>query len=377
MPLEPIGDIGVANLTQAVVSETLTWETASDWDNAVSEFGVVHESVADTDHSDETVIKKGYSATSPMLSPDAAWLLHEDSGSTAHDVSGNNNDGTINGTNLGVTGLLGTTGFRFDGSGSDWIGSIPFSHPAQADFTVLAWVKTPVNKNGNNYVSTWTGDAVGIILGVGASSVSSETFSARTRASNTNQQTRETSNKYNDDVWHLLGYTWDHDNEVANLYADGSDVSDTQLADQGSLDSLGSDDDFEMGRSGNRGEYFDGDLAGVWVFNNTILSASNISDFYDVVGGESTLTTATKSLSAQGQPDLQNLSYTLNGESITLDVIGSPGTASEEIVSQSLDGATSYTLSWSNSHTDFRIKPRLSTSDVTTTPTFSRGELVT
>lgn len=80
------------------------------------------------------------------------------------------------------------------------------------------------------------------------------------------------------------------------------------------------------------------------------------------------LTTATKSFSRQVTPDFVQLAYTLNGESITLTAIGSPGTASEEQVSQSLDGSSSYSLSWNDSHTDFRIKIELSTNDTSTTP---------
>jgi len=34
----------------------------------------------------------------------------------------------------------------------------------------------------------------------------------------------------------------------------------------------------------------------------------------------------------------------MHGETVDLDVIGSPGTASEEVVTQTLDGSTGYTL---------------------------------
>lgn len=89
------------------------------------------------------------------------------------------------------------------------------------------------------------------------------------------------------------------------------------------------------------------------------------------------LETATKSFSSTTQPDLQNLSYSLNNGAIDLKVIGSPGTPSEEVVTQTLDGATSYKLTWSNSHSDFRLRPELdSTADYTMPPTFNQGELV-
>ena len=82
------------------------------------------------------------------------------------------------------------------------------------------------------------------------------------------------------------------------------------------------------------------------------------------------LTSATKSFTTARQPDISSTTYTLNGESIELQVIGSPGTASEEQVSANLDGSSSFTLSWSNSHTDFRVEPNLSTTSEGTTPLF-------
>jgi len=89
-----------------------------------------------------------------------------------------------------------------------------------------------------------------------------------------------------------------------------------------------------------------------------------------------TYTTPTKSFANPATPDLQNLVYSLNGESITLDVVGSPGTASEEVVTQTLDGSTDFALSWSNSHTDFHVRCDLSTATATTTPTLETIELI-
>lgn len=80
------------------------------------------------------------------------------------------------------------------------------------------------------------------------------------------------------------------------------------------------------------------------------------------------LTTVERSFSSPQTPDLTGLVYTLNGETISVDVVGSPGTASEEVVTQSLGGATSYDLTWSNSHSDFEVVFNLSTADTSTTP---------
>lgn len=92
-------------------------------------------------------------------------------------------------------------------------------------------------------------------------------------------------------------------------------------------------------------------------YSYTVEQASAIwwDNAFGVFQNASELTTDTKTFSEGTQPDLQNLTYTLNSQSIVLDVIGSPGTASEEVVSQTLDGSSSYSLTWSNGHTDFRI----------------------
>jgi hypothetical protein len=88
-------------------------------------------------------------------------------------------------------------------------------------------------------------------------------------------------------------------------------------------------------------------------------------DDIKLISSSSSLTTETKSFTQETEPDLAELDYTLNGDSITLDVIGSPGTASEEINSVTLDGATSYGITWNSSHQDFRVKMNFTGTDPT------------
>jgi len=98
----------------------LTWETADDWNANQSESGVAHESVANTDHDDATVVKKGYSYSAPYKSSSLVgfWPLHEDSGTTAYDISGTGAHGTYQGSPaLGATGLLNNDAPSSDGSG--------------------------------------------------------------------------------------------------------------------------------------------------------------------------------------------------------------------------------------------------------------------
>ena len=65
------------------------------------------------------------------------WSLDEGSGTTAHDFSGNGNDGTLNGDPQWATGK--TDGaLEFDGTG-DYV-EVP--RVVQDDFTLMAWIKT-------------------------------------------------------------------------------------------------------------------------------------------------------------------------------------------------------------------------------------------
>jgi hypothetical protein len=105
-----------------------------------------------------------------------------------------------------------------------------------------------------------------------------------------------------------------------------------------------------------------------WAQNGTSWgSAGNVVQWLDDVSiqGDSSLTTETKSFTEPTTPDLAGLEYALNGDSITLTVIGSPGTASEETHTVPLDGATSYAITWSQDHEEFRVKITMSGTDPT------------
>ena len=65
------------------------------------------------------------------------WALDEGSGSVAHDLSGNGNDGTLNGEPKWATGKTGG-GLECDGT-DDYV-EIP--RVVQDDFTLMAWIKT-------------------------------------------------------------------------------------------------------------------------------------------------------------------------------------------------------------------------------------------
>lgn len=134
---------------------------STDLDNAVSESGVAHENVQNTEHDNASKLKQGYdyeNFNEITPTPAACWPLHEDSGSTAYDLAGNNN-GTYNGPTLGQPGILGSTSPDFDGN-DDLIdcGDISLVEGTRS-FTFTAWVNpdslsdsenTRIFENGNS-----------------------------------------------------------------------------------------------------------------------------------------------------------------------------------------------------------------------------------
>jgi hypothetical protein len=98
----------------------------------------------------------------------------------------------------------------------------------------------------------------------------------------------------------------------------------------------------------------------------------------DTYESSGSLTSVTKSFTEPHRPNLDNLVYSLSGESITIDVVGSPGTSDEERVTQPLDGTSTYSIysEWSQEHTDYRLEFSVSTSDDSTSPSFDQASLV-
>lgn len=163
----------------------------------------------------------------------------------------------------------------------------------------------------------------------------------------------------NYEMWRRLTVTLDWDTKTFSVRWEDLEGSDPDATDSGRP--------FISSSASNVGEVRYG------TGNSGVGDAGGWDDGYiDDASGPlttSTLTTGTKSFSSEAKPDLTGLDYALNSQSIALDVIGSPGTASEETKSVTLTGDSSYSLDWSSAHTDFRIAVTLTSSDGETTPT--------
>ncbi|AGM11291.1 hypothetical protein HHTV1_36 [Haloarcula hispanica tailed virus 1] len=345
--------------------ESISWGEASDWDAATSEQGVVHDSFGDLPGSG--TIQLGFPANIEGHTVGAYFPLDEDSGSTASDATGNGNDATYNGPTLGTTGLLDTTAPRFNENNSDYL-QIPHSSDVSFDgaFTIIFWLyeegitKYPrvlwkdafpnSNTPDKNYGFYWhTGDNF-YAFGDGNASV-----------------TWDTSRKSNE--WRMWALRLDPGSrDVRDIWTNGSVVA-SQTGVQ--APPTNTNDVYVM--AGENSRYMGGKLENLY-FVDGYVPDSTLQDLYDATSS-GYLTSAQKTFSSSTEPDLEALSYALNGQAIDVDVVGSPGTAAEESHTVTLDGSSSYTITWQDSHDTFHIRPNLSTTDVTTTPNISAADL--
>lgn len=263
---------------------------ATDLDGAVSESGVVHENTANTDHNDASELKQGYSAANPYLSADLLgyWPLQEDSGGTAYDFSGGNNDGTVSGATQGSTGLLGTSSYSFDGT-DDYV-SLP-DQTTPASITISAWIKWDgstdtlqhifsggfdggttefelfIDTSGNYQWRSYDGSSLhGITAGTAATSGAWENVVAM----------------YDDSASEYLLYV-----NATNTNSN-SDNSGPSTYDNAENWAIGA-----SSQSGNFQKNFSGNIANVPVYNRA-LTSSEIQDHYNVVATAGTIQTQFK-----------------------------------------------------------------------------------
>lgn len=280
--MDGVGRVDPAGGADVPVSPT--WETASDWDAATSEDGVVHESVANTDHDDDTIVQQGYdyanfSEITPT--PDHAYPFHEDSGTTANDLAGSNN-GTINGATVNQEGLLGTTAYSFDGT-DDYV-DIPDPHDFSTAFTISFWAKPTVLSTGSSKCLSTGYDGSNIIT----------QFEFRDESSNGDVDTHGinstfyniiTGKSISQNTWYHIAQTYD--GSTMRYYNDATE--------QGNASVNFSDTSTPTYVGAHYGTGSDADHAAANIadvrFYPSALSASQIQTLYDVVDTPGTLTT--------------------------------------------------------------------------------------
>jgi len=342
-------------------SETIVWETASDWDSNTSS-NLVHESVADTDHNDATIVQKGIQYDPLPVTNGLVFYypLHDSPGSSAAtDISGNGNDANLANGSFGGPGLFGNTALDCN----DEFGVYPFTDSNEGSFAADAysyggWVNTD-SYQGRNFHGQTDNTSTLALRGLSGGKV--ELY----HDDGSDNLITSSSGVISTNEWNFWFATFD--GSTATLY-----VNDTKIG-QKSVGSL-------LGLTRMA-------VGSAYTFNSTdsqtsdaahydrALSQSEVQSLYEYGKPTTTLTTATKSFSTSGKPDLTNLVYTLNGQTVKLSVTGSPGTGAEETVTVGLSGGTSFSLNWTNSHSDFQVEIELTTTDLSVTPTVDRVEL--
>jgi hypothetical protein len=128
----------------ALVTGSLVWKSFGDWDNAVSESGVVHASFGDHDADNLSV---GYSADGNGLV--GYWPL--DTTGNAWDRSGQNNHGSVNGNPIQANGIGVSSSYHFDPSNNDYV-EVPNDPSLELgdtdEVTVSAWVNKDSAQSG-------------------------------------------------------------------------------------------------------------------------------------------------------------------------------------------------------------------------------------
>ncbi|QKQ98824.1 hypothetical protein GKQ38_04855 [Candidatus Nanohaloarchaea archaeon] len=347
----------------AATASTVTWSDSSDWNNAVSDFGVVHESVTNTDHNDAGKLQKGYPIQNPVVSYGLVgyWPLQEDSGDTAYDFSGYN-DASASAPTQGSSGILGSSSYYFNTESAD-ASTIDLEY-----YSFNAWI----NDEGSTYYAR--------AMSNGRDGTDpSATYAMGSRNGWPTAVMRKNGNTYtigsglNPSDWTMVTVTYDGD--TLKVYTDGS-LTGSSTAPSGPIGDVTGP--FNLGSTerypGNEG--ITGYLQEASLYNRA-LSASEIQSLYEVAATPGTLTTGWKTFSSNRDMNslqLENVQASLNGGSITVYVETQNGEVSDPI---SLDGSGGpYSVTGLSTEEDqFRLDIRLDNSDVTSTPTLSAIDL--
>jgi hypothetical protein len=160
---------------------------------------------------------------SASIGPSGWWPFYENTSTTAHDLSGNHNDGTLSGGAQWTTGYFGP-GLAFNGSGSNVdVRNTPAFEPSNA-ITVTAYVKELGSPGDLKYIvakggfgcstgayGLYTGPHGGLAFYVDHPNGVDFTLSAEA-----------SSSRVWDGNWHFVVGTYD--GSAVHLYVDGTEI---------------------------------------------------------------------------------------------------------------------------------------------------------
>lgn len=283
-----------------------SWSTATDWDSSQSENGVVHESVPDTSYNNGSDVRKGLSVKSPFNQPQIFCPLNEESGNTAYNFGNSGGNGTVGNVTQGVSGILGTTAYRFNGSDSSDSG-IDFGDAdvvQGGSMTALAWVRVQEFNAGTSSGGHFSSSHGQIVGKQGSSSNSSDdnyelgvldNGSVGWYCESNGDDLSIEGGSVSKNSWHMLAGRYGQSNGDMSLIVDGGTVA------TGNISSAGVDpNDNNVGigyapGSNYGGNYFtfNGDIAFVYIWDE-YLGDDEIQSIYDSVVAQSSLVTSRK-----------------------------------------------------------------------------------
>lgn len=127
-----ISPISSASATPLTESGSVGWSSEADWDNSTNESNVHHGVVPNTDQDDTDSVSLGESYNTPVGSDSLVgfYPLDEDSGSTAVDLAGTANNGTVSSSvRVDVEGV--NDGSAYDLNGGD----VNLGAPSELNFS--------------------------------------------------------------------------------------------------------------------------------------------------------------------------------------------------------------------------------------------------
>ena len=222
------------------------------------------------------IVFKGAIASVPTNGLVGYWNFDDGSGATAHDTSGNNNNGTITDATWS-TGKVGRGGLQFNGSAYVTIPRIPVLEFGTGGFSVGAWFRSSSNIFGHLISSGKVPGSPGwcLVFGVNGSGLQMRI------ADGAKQYLSTTSPAKNDGNWHYAMGIVDRSASLLHLYIDGVEITPaTSIAGLGSVTDTSTQVDFGALGGANPSQFYTGSLDDVRIYNRA-LSAQEVLDIYN------------------------------------------------------------------------------------------------
>ncbi len=209
------------------------------------------------------------------------WKLDENSGTTATDSSGNNNNGNVLGNPAWEDGRSGRA-LRFDGDLSRYIIKNPFNGFPASQITAVFWMKSNDAATAGTPVS-YASSAIDNDFLI----FNYQNFGIYVKGNNVN-----TGVQPNDGNWHQIAATWKSTGGEAKMYKDGKQSFSGSVSSGLSITNGGSlviaHDQDSVGDSFQSNQAFIGTIDDIRIYNR-VLSQQEIKFLYGVRPGDSAL----------------------------------------------------------------------------------------